>query len=470
VPYVRACAAVTIALVVLAVFALARLLARRLDPPVAALAAAGTWCASTIPYYTLAQPAMAHGLVFALAVFALVALERAARTGAGRDWALCGALAGGVMLCRWQAVLFALVPAAVGIACWRAGRVRVRALAVGAACAVAAFLPQLVAWKIGYGRWLVMPQGSGYVDWSSPRLLDVLVSADRGLLAWTPVVALGTAALPLSARRWGWPATAAALAVAALTAWVNGGVKDFSGGEAFGARRFDVVVPLAAFGVAELALRLRAAVAARPLLAPAALLAAAALWNAGLVRLFRYTEVKRAAPLDRLAAQQVAQARDGLDALAERLSPALRRALYALFVGEFLYETVPGGDLRVSTADARFLDGGWSPPRARPEWPAFRWALYPEACWSLPLGQPHGLTLTVDARAPGRLDAQTVAVVVNGRAGAEAPLPGEWTTLALPLRAEDLFAGPNRVCLRFSRALAGDDGETAAAVARAEIP
>ena len=60
-------------------------------------------------------------------------------------------------------------------------------LALAAAGGLLAFLPQLFVWKAVFGRWVVArPHGAGYVGLASPHLVDVLVSANHGLLSWTP--------------------------------------------------------------------------------------------------------------------------------------------------------------------------------------------------------------------------------------------------------------------------------------------
>jgi len=41
--------------------------------------------------------------------------------------------------------------------------------------------------------------------------------------------------------------------LSAATAWVNGGVRDWEASDAFAARRFDVAIPLVAWGLAALA-------------------------------------------------------------------------------------------------------------------------------------------------------------------------------------------------------------------------
>ncbi len=134
--------------------------------------------------------------------------------------------------------------------CGASGRLRVPdgLLAVGAA--LLTFAPQMLAWRRLYGSLVTMPQGGGFVDWSSPHLLETLFSADHGLFTWTPLTALGLLGLLALLRREGALAWGALLACAA-TAWVNGGVDDWAAGEAFGARRYDVALPFLGLGLGQ---------------------------------------------------------------------------------------------------------------------------------------------------------------------------------------------------------------------------
>ncbi len=58
-----------------------------------------------------------------------------------------------------------------------------------------AFLPQLLAWQLLYGKFWVSPyldRGYGF-NFLQPHLLDVLFSPRSGLLLWTPIVAIALA-------------------------------------------------------------------------------------------------------------------------------------------------------------------------------------------------------------------------------------------------------------------------------------
>jgi len=387
-------------------------------------------------------------------------------------WALLGASLGWLALCRWQAAVLGLLPALLAVQQWREGRLRPAWLAGAGAAAAALLLPQLIAWRALYGSFVTLPQGRGFVDWSSPRLVDVVLSADHGLLL-TPVVLLGLAglllpgAVPPMLRLGG-------LAVFAAAAWTNGGVWDHSGGDAFGARRFDFAVPLAAVGLVEPLRRAAALLRRRPLFAPAAALALLVAWNLGFARLAaggRYRETP--APLQRVAADQLRMLRGLAETLAERLGgPPARALVYRMLVGEYLYQARHlDGALHLARLPESELAGGWSEPHRRPEGPGFRWAYHPEACLWLPFETPLDLRLAITARAPAGTQPQTLELRLNGTAVGAAPLGPGWQVLRFEAPARFLVPGENRLCLAFQRALPSDSGPgVAAAVALVQLP
>ena len=126
--------------------------------------------ASPVPYYVLYQPTMAHGVVFGLAGMFLWAWTEADRQPSAKHWARLGALLGLLALTRWQAIVYAALLLPLAVAGLSRHRVRPQWIAVAALCAFAVFVPQLVAWKVIYGRFLALPTRENAVDWSSPHL------------------------------------------------------------------------------------------------------------------------------------------------------------------------------------------------------------------------------------------------------------------------------------------------------------
>jgi hypothetical protein len=474
-PYRRAAALGTVAAAVLGAFWLGRMLAGRFPTAVAAWAVVGAVAVSPVLYYVFVVPSMAHGATFAAAAGLVWAWDRARRAPSLRSWIAVGALLGLLTLTRWQAAVAVLLVAPLALVQLRSRAVRAGWLAAAALAGAIAFLPQLLVWKGVFGHWLVTrPHGEGYVGLASPHLVDVLVSANHGLLSWTPGTLLGLLGLVLGLRR-DRLLHGSALLVCAATAWVNGAITDWDweGGDAFGARRFDLVVPLLAVGLASLLSGAAALVRRRPLLAPACLLLALGAWNLGLIRLFRAGHYAEMAPFEDVAQRQARGLAQAAEEAAGRLAGPRGRALaYSFFSGEYLYTSAnPTGALELAEAGERELDGGWARAVRRGDVP-FRWAYFPEACVRWPLEAPLDQRLEVWARAPRRARPQTMSLWVNGREQGRAELGADWAGHPFSIPAQAFQPGPNRLCLRFTSSAPGEreDARVSAAVARIGRP
>lgn len=482
-PYLRAAAWGTATWVVLAMALLVAVLQASFGRTVALLAALGTFLASPLPYYVLVQPLMAHGNVFALTCALAWIWFATFRQPTASRWSIAGLLVGLLAATRWQAVIAGVLLIPLAIANLRARALRPPWLLGAMAGACVGAMPQLVAWSVLFGHPLVILRwafGSGMqlqqaqtgLHWGAPHLWDVLLSADRGLLSWTPVAGLGFAGLLLLTRRQA-AFAGGALAVAFLTAWVNASAGDWSGADAFGARRFDLAFPLLAFGLAELIRLASAAVVRSQWLPAAAGLAVLVAWNAGLMRLYRLRVFKEAAPIERVAAAQAHQVRNAGEAIAERLGGWTGRDLaYRLFVGEYFYWNLnPGAGIDLGDPDTRYLADGWSGPRSDPEGRAFRVAYHPRACVRIPLRDPSDLRIVATAKAPAALPDQTIGLAVNGVTAESKPLPAEWTDVAFVAPAGLFHPGENVLCLEFATHARGSQGvRPAASVSRIQLP
>jgi hypothetical protein len=471
-PYVRACALGTIAVALAGAWLLARTLLRTHGPVLAGLAVAGSVLLSPVLYYVFVVPSMAHGLCFGVAAALLWAWDRARRAPSFHAWLLIGALFGLLTLVRWQSAVYALLILPLAVQGLVRRTVRLPWLLGAAAAAVLVFVPQLVTWRVLYGAFVTFPQGEAYLDWRSPHLADTLFSADHGLFAWTPAMALGVLGLAASLRRD--PLFhAGALLVFAATAWVNGGVSDWSGSDAYGARRFDLVIPLMAPGLAAVMGALCSVAARAPILLPAAALVLMGLWNVGLVLHFRHGRYSEMAPLERLAGDQARLVRRAAEAVLGAVAgPRGRAWAYRYFSGEYFYTGFnTSGTIDLWAADDRYLLRGWGNRSRRTLEPSFRWALPPEACVRLPLSQPFDLPVTISAWSPEPVQPQAMTVEVNGRFVGSSQLGPEWTDVRVLVPARELVPGENTLCLRFSNATRPAKGPSVAAcVSRIQLP
>lgn len=244
-------------------------ISRRFAEPVAA--AAGAACValgSTFAYYSAAEPSVGHGPgAAALLLFVWFWLRDFGGTTA-RRWLTLGVLLGLAAATRWQLAAYGIV--LLGELAWLALAARPRPavkafVTVGLALAVGLLvgtLPQLIAWKVVYGAWLVEPMRLAR-NWFAPDVWRVLLSPDRGFFYWTPLVAVAAVGMLVAVARHtdarrvqvGLLALAIAGQVYALSAITGTGVYT---GSAFGYRQLTESAALLAPGLATLfALRRR---------------------------------------------------------------------------------------------------------------------------------------------------------------------------------------------------------------------
>jgi hypothetical protein len=465
-PYVRAAAAGTLAVALAGSWLLARTLAARFGSPASVLAVATAVLASPVVYYLFVVPAMAHGLAFGVGAAVVWAFARVESRPSRGAWVLLGALIGLAALVRWQAVVYAVLVVPLAVGAWRRRRLRPVWVLLAGLAALAVLIPQLVAWKILFGSFLTIPQGSGFLSLWPQHGLDVLVHADHGLFSWTPVLLLGALGLVLGLADWTSLALGALLVFTASVI-VNGGVLRWTGDDAFGARRFDLVVPFFAYGLAVVLRHL----VRRPLATCALLLLPFAAWNLGYIALVRSGRVGDPPGPGHVAEGQAVLA----GRLAQRVLGAVagdrgRALAYKAFVGEYLYYNLNlDGTIRVADSEERLLVSGWSSPRRNAD-PVFRWGYFPRSCVELPLETPFGLRLTLTARTPRRLAPHEVTVTLNEAPLARVVLDEEWREHALELPEARLRAGVNLLCLEYTKHLPGEGGLVSAAVSRLQLP
>ncbi len=468
-PYYAAAAATTLIIALAGIFMLARSLTSPFGKTEAWIAVLASVGASPILFYAALEPLMSHGLTFGAAAMTLALTLGAEKESRRRAWVAAGIGLGFAMLCRTQSAALALFVAA-GL--WRS-RAGWRTAAMAAVAALAVFSPQLVAWKVLYGSFVTIPQGRGFVDWTGRHTLDVLLSADHGLFNGHPALLLGLLGLVTGLQ--GFRAYAlASLVIFSFTAFLNGSVADWNGSDAFGARRFDLVVPLFALGLAGLLSRARPLLSRNPLALPGVALSAAVLWNVSLIDLRRHGRANAVLPLDDLARLQVGQSRRAIEATLGPLGSPARAVIYKAFVGLFTYENYrPGGDFDLANLEPRFLRKGWSGVQWWDDGSAFRYLLHPQGCLVIPLGEPFDLRGFVLARAPARIEGQRLTLSLNGHTLTEAALPAAWTEVPFIAPRRFWRAGENEFCLKATKKRRGDEGDDlafAAAVIRIQLP
>ncbi|MHB9095273.1 MAG: glycosyltransferase family protein [Eubacteriales bacterium] len=217
------------------------------------------WLATFMAYYTVYQPYMSHAVSF-FTVTLFIYYWHSTRTGRNwPQWMLLGLTAALMMLVRWQNGLFMIFPALESLVLYsdhisqkdRASTLNLlKNNSLFLLFALVGFFPQMLAWKIIYGSFLTIPQGSGFFRWSAPFFSELLFSSRHGLYSWTPVVYLATFGWFLFYRRDRLFALCG-LAAFLLMTYVNSVTADWWAGWGFGMRRFDGFIPLFALGLAQ---------------------------------------------------------------------------------------------------------------------------------------------------------------------------------------------------------------------------
>ena len=467
-----------------------RLTRRSFPSTAAATAVAGVVGGSFMLWYLVREPTMTHApSMAAVAGFAWL-------WAASRDrrslwiWATLGLVAGLMSLIRWQNALFMLLPgcdaaAALWIAWRRADRERLLTTLGGSAiflaCAVIAFVPQMLAWKAIYGTYVARSPVGPAVRWTDPHMVDILWSARNGLFSSSPILYLAAIGLVVFAFVRPAIGVPALLAVAVMT-YFNACIQDWWGSAAFGGRRFDGVIPLLALGGAAFFDASAAMLRRHAAFFAGAIVALFAVWNAGLVAAAHAGAIRigETIPADRAWAAQAHELHHWFGnpfSYPVNLLFAIRNGVAPgdydlLATNRFLGDPLqPYGRVDVGADDEWLLQGGWY--GAEREGPiTFRWA---DAAAGVRVPLDHADRIRVQVRLhafgfPGA-QPQTVTIVVNGRACAPLSVPPQWDVVDCIVDRAGWRSGVNELVLRFAWArrpadvgLGGDQRSIAAAV------
>jgi len=245
------------------------LLRREYSPGVAGPALLVGAIGLPLGYYIWFEPVMAHATGFGIVtLFIACVVGWADRVTVAHDgatgwpgWAvLMGLLLGAAVLVRFTNVVMALVPVVVGLAVRPSRRhdgswvaVMLTSLGLAAVGTLIGFMPQLVAWKVVYGTFLVDSYvGETLTAW--PRhLVSILFGARNGLFSWTPLALIAVTGLVIGVRNR--VLCRAGLVVLAATAWIYGGWQMYWLGHSFGMRGFVDASFFLLVGLAEVFMR-----------------------------------------------------------------------------------------------------------------------------------------------------------------------------------------------------------------------
>jgi len=476
-PYYTAVCLASIIASFIGIIATFRFVDRRLGLGPALLGTLAIWLAGSAIYYQVFEPFMSHALsVFAVSLF--VAKAASIRQFQSRsDWVMLGVLAGLMSLVRWQNIIFAIIPAVLIVFAWllpesdrKGSRPPIAGIAISTVAAFVAFLPQMIAWKIIYGKFLTIPQTGGFIDLSYPHIIEVLSSTRGGLFLWTPITLIAVIGLLLATFRRDRLAIAM-LPVFLLQVYLNASIMDWWAGEAFGARRFIGLFPILSYGLASLVASTKTSInlarPARKLTFRSGIALVILLIFSNTILLTRYVTFElprdRAPSLSNLVQGQFTTAGEWFCWLAEApsalsLSYTLKAPLSTAYQALRLAPSGSGRHSQVIDVGSRdegaVFDEGWF---QRERWGStpFRWmASHSATVFYAEASGP--AFLAIRARGPMRSSEFTASL--NGRALGPFTLADDWATIILPCPAGALRVGLNVLSLSAPLTVPSRDG------------
>ena len=251
-----------IALGVLGLALLGSFLRRWFDRAIVAATLLALTFGTNLFHYLTYDAGYSHAFSFAAVAYVLWSTMRLAERPTAARALTLGLGIGLAATIRATNLVVALFPLLVDVRSWSDAQGRVRALVAHprllGACACGFLIPvvlQLLYWQHLTGHFVVNPYGSvagdPKLELAHPHVLAVAFSVRKGLLFWTPLVALGLAGLPLLRSRA--PALLIATPVVlAASFWLMASWSQWWYGGSFGQRAFVDSLPLLAIGIAAL--------------------------------------------------------------------------------------------------------------------------------------------------------------------------------------------------------------------------
>ena len=457
-PYQRGVGFGSLVLGMVALVVVDRLLRRHFSDQMATFTTLAVAIGGWLAWYMAVDASWSHA-ASAMSVAMFVYHWDATRQGrSGRQWAVFGLLGGFIILVRWQNIFFAVFPLADALyeywqvrhqGTWEPLVARVRVHAGALACAFVMFLPQLAVWQFGRGSWLDIPASDHPIFWDSRYFWDTLFGLDRGILTWTPLMALGLVGLFVLLQRDRRFAGLLLLAFV-LQVWINGTL--WWGDHGFGARRFSNSFVVFAVGLAAFIDWARR----RPLVTPAFLVIVLIALNGFFMREIHVTSLQQEG---NVSLEQM------VSSVTKRIGHPMSSPMDAWLAwrlgGDFgLYGRIGSqtfNNLLIDVGapgDDRFLGGGWSGREGSAEH-NFRWTVGTSAFIVLQTKAQASYSVEFVAEPFGYPDApsQSVQLLFNGRTVGAIELASPMQPYQMDVHEQFVRDGFNTVELRFARAV-----------------
>jgi len=254
------------------------------------------WLASFMFAYQTVFLTMAHNIMFfALAGTYYFTLRLKTSPGPLFPWVITGILSGFLILTRYQAAVFLVYPFAVATLLLLKKRTPVSNVFFCLMSFIIMLTPQIAAWKLLYGRYVLYTYTGEAFSWLSPHLLNVLFSPYHGLFYWHPVYLVGF----LGFLVWAWrnrslEAICWSLGLLGMI-YINACWSCWWLGTSFGSRAFDGLTLCAMVGTAALFQTFSSRRFSRVLLV--SILLCLVVWNLNLLVLFSLGKIPHEQPV-----------------------------------------------------------------------------------------------------------------------------------------------------------------------------
>lgn len=179
-----------------------KLLQKYYDKNIALFATTSIAFATGLIFYSAFGGSFSHAFSFSAIALFLYSSVYAHEQGKLVYHLLAGMLLGLVTCCRVINIVFVLFYVLYGVETWETVKKKVLDKKVylqffaGFLGFILVFSIQMAYWKYAYGGWLVNSYVGATFSWSKPHVLEVLISAGRGLFIWHPIFIIAAIGIP----------------------------------------------------------------------------------------------------------------------------------------------------------------------------------------------------------------------------------------------------------------------------------
>lgn len=207
--------------------------------------------ATPLVFYLVYEPSMSHIFsFFAISGFIYFCLRNYNSSDFYRQGMTLGLWLGLATLVRWQNIILVILPLVLYFKNYYLAPANKKSFLFWfLGIFITAVSPQLIVWKVLYGSFLAIPQGTGFFNILHPEIVATLFSAHHGLFYWQPWLFLALIGLLVFWQKERW-LTVVLWIILIIQVYINASVTDWFAGRAFGARRLSDYFVIFAIGLA----------------------------------------------------------------------------------------------------------------------------------------------------------------------------------------------------------------------------